>query len=114
MAITNINNTPGQSTSLKGYTVSTDIFNIVKVWFERRNFTATAAELLAGALISTTIDNGGSKVDVLDLLKTYNGADSAEMQQLTAYLMNIARASSSYVGYESPVVTNQVYSRLVV
>lgn len=114
MALTNINNTPTQSTNLVGYTVPSDLYDIVRVWFERKEFTATAADVLASSLISTAIDNNGSQADVLDLLKSFNNSSTAEMQELTAYLMNIARANSSYVGYETTSSSNQVYSRLVI
>lgn len=114
MTATNINGTPSQATALKGYSVPGDVYYVVKSWFERKQFTASAAELLASALISTAIDNNGSKVDILELLKNYEGANTAEMQQFTAYLLNISRVNSSFVGYEAPMASNQVFARLVI
>jgi hypothetical protein len=114
MQVTNINGSPNQNTSLRNYAIPGDVYDVTRVWFERRGFSKSAAELLSGALISTTIDNEGSKIDVLEILKIYQDSTDAEMQQLTAYLLNIARVPTSYIGYEAPMASNQVFARLVI
>lgn len=114
MKITNINGSPNQDTSLRNYAIPSDLYSVVSSWFERKGFSRSAAQLLASSLIATTIDNEGSKVDVLEILKTYQDSSDAEMQQLTAYLLNVSRLPTSYVGYESPMASNQVFARLVI
>ena len=90
------------------------MFNIVKVWFENKNFTPSAADLLATALIKTVIDNNGTQADLMSILKTYQSNGAAQMTQFTAFLMNNSRIPTSFVGYESPQPSNRVYNRLVI
>lgn len=114
MPISNINKSTTDSNNLRGYSIPGDLYDVVKGWFQGKNFTISAADLMAKALISAVIDNNGSRIDVLDTLKAYNSSTAAEMQELTAYLLNSNRLRTSFTGYETAVATNKVYARLVV
>lgn len=113
MALTNIENLD-LSTELADYSVPGEMFNIVRVWFENKNFTKSAADLLATALIKTVIDNNGTQADLMDILKTYQSTGAAQMTQFTAFLLNNSRLPTSFVGYESPQPANKVFNRLII
>lgn len=114
MLISNIDKSTTDSNNLRGYSIPGDLYDVVKGWFQSKNFTMSAADTMAKALISAVIDNNGSRNDVLDTLKTYNSATVAEMQELTSYLLNTNRLRTSFTGYESATATNRVYARLVI
>ena len=114
MLISNIDKSTTDSNNLRGYSIPGDLYDVVRGWFQSKNFTISAADLMAKALIAAVIDNSGTRDDVLDTLKAYNSSTTAEMQELTAYLLNTNRLHTSFTGYETATTTNRVYSRLVI
>jgi len=114
MPVSNINGVPNQASNMQGYSVPSDLYDVTSGWFESKGFSVTAAKTMAVALIASTIDGGGTRVDVLNTLKNYGSGSTAELSQLTAYLLNSSRVPTSYAGYETFKATNQVYGRLVI
>lgn len=108
----NLNELPNQDLALSNYSVPADLFDVVKGWFEGNGFTSAAAQVMAASLIASTIDNSGSRDDLLDVLKRYE--NSADLNELTTFLLNRARVPTSFAGYELPTPTNKVYRRLVI
>lgn len=111
--LSNLPDTPDRDTGLFTYEVPADLYDVVEGWFGGKGFSKTSASLLAGVLIASIIDNGGTQVEVLDILKKYNRVDSIELNELVAYLLNQARVSTSYVGYETTGSSNRLFNRLV-
>lgn len=108
----NLNDLPNDKTALSNYSVPADLFDVVKGWFEGNGFTAVSAQVMAASLIASTIDNNGSRNDLLDVLRRYE--NSADINELTTFLLNRARVPTSFAGYELPSPTNKVYRRLVI
>lgn len=100
--------------SLIDYVIPPELYVTTKGWFVSKGFDPSTAETLAASLIAVVIDAEGSPADISDMLKTYESSSSAEMLQLTAFLMNSSRIQTSYVGYESPRSANMFYQRLVI
>lgn len=106
--------TSKSNNSLIDYVVPPELYTTTKGWFVSKGFDVSTAEALAASLIAVVIDSEGSPADVSDMLKSYADSNSAEMLQLTAFLMNSSRIQTSYVGYESPRSANKFYQRLVI
>lgn len=108
----NLTDVPNQDQSLQDYSVPADLFDVIKGWFQGNGFTEAAAQVMATSLIAATIDSGGSRVDVLDTLRLYE--NSADLNELTTFLLNRDRVPTSFAGFELPSPTNKVYRRLVI
>jgi len=111
-AFSNINDLPNQDTALESYSVPADLFDVIKGWFEGNGFTSAAAQVMAASLIASTIDNEGSRRDLMETLKRYE--NSADLNELTTFLLNRSRVPTSFAGYEQTTPANKVYRRLVI
>jgi len=114
MVLTNINGVPYQSTNAQSYSVPSDLFDVVLGWFQRNGFTGESAKTMSLALITSTIDGGGTRIDILNTLKKFENTSTPELTQTMAYLMNLARVPTSYAGFETTSAKNQIYGRLVI
>lgn len=112
MSHSNLNEDINQEQSMRDYSIPADLFDVIKGWFEGNGFTTEAAQVMAASLITATIDSGGSRVDVLNTLKLYE--NSADLNELTTYLLNRSRIPTSFAGYELSRPANKVYRRLVI
>lgn len=111
--ISNLPTTPDRKVSLYNYDVPADLYDVVDGWFGGKGFSKNSASLLAGVLIASIIDAGGTQIEVLDILKKYDKVDSIELNDLISYLLNNSRVSTSYVGYETTGSSNRLFNRLV-
>ena len=70
-------------------------FNLLKGFFESRNFGKPAAEVIAVTFIRQAKQDGYNPLEVLDTLK---GLKTLELNEVMIQILNYNRYKSSYIG----------------